>query len=121
MSSDHFITPPKDPVLRKRLEKKLQEYQTRMTGKGKQWELWHPELAHTHPDYRDACYKADVLKAVLESELPMDTHSLCKQLHARYGEEFDVSQFVNACGTIAAYCGDSLEVPTGGPGLPEVK
>src|SRR5262249_10209423 len=65
----HLIFPPTDQKLRAQLTLKLKEYEERIAGKGKPWEYWHPEQAHLFSeDYRDSCYKAYVLKAVLSSD-----------------------------------------------------
>jgi len=118
-----LLIPPQDKSLRKQLEGKLKEYEERKAGKGRQWEreATHPKLAHMlYPDYRDACYKADALSAVLKSETPVRTFDLSLKLRDKYAEDFDIRTFENACATVAYYLGNtnSLTVLNTGTGLP---
>jgi len=113
---------PADEGLLKQLRKKLQEYEKRKAGKGEVWEYQHPELAHKlHSGYRDACYKFDVLQAVLEAEIPVDTQQLSLTLAEKYGEDFDARRFCTACGVVAHYCGcsNAFAIIKGGAGLPK--
>ena len=115
---DHVLHPPKDQTLRKQLEAKLKEYQKRKRGVGKVWEFIHPELAHRlYPAYRDACYKEDVLSAILEAEKPLDTWQLFIQLAKKY-DNFNVDQFCNACAVVAHYLGEHPGPVVSGTGLP---
>ncbi len=122
MSDRPKITLPVDEELRVRLEKKFREYEWRKVGRGEEWEHMHPELAHKlFEAYRDACYKSDVLRAVLDSEQPVDTQALSLKLAEKYGEGFSVERFCIACEVIASYCGcgDESNPVRGGTGLPE--
>lgn len=117
-----LLFPPKDAELRKRLRAKLAEYQSRKDGKGEAWEYWHPEQAHIMaPAYRDACYKVDVLTAILSAAegSPIKTFDLNLELVKKYGQMFDVEKFNNACAVIAAYLDPSSAEAQGGTGLPE--
>lgn len=117
-----LLFPPKDEALRRRLQAKLVEYQFRKNGKGKPWEFWHPEQAHvTSRAYRDACYKVDVLTAVLDAQegQPINTFNLSGELYERYGQAFDIERFNNACGVISNYLGQTFYEQAGGTGLPE--
>ena len=117
-----LLFPPKDVNLKKRLEAKLAEYQSRKNGQGKPWEYWHPEQAHMmSAEYRDACYKFDVLSAVLSATggHPVNTFDLSLELVKRYGKSFDVEKFNNACGVIENYLGQASYEQSGGTGLPE--
>ena len=116
------LFPPKDAKLKIQLEAKLTEYQSRKNGKGEVWEYWHPEQAHMmSSDYRDACYKVDVLSAVLSAteEHPINTFDLSLELVKRYGKMFDVEKFNNACGVISNYLGQTNNEQNGGTGLPK--
>ena len=119
-----FIYPPKDEGLRKRLEAKLKEYESRKMGEGKPWETMHPELAYlTHASYRDARDKVDVLSAVLAAtaENPVNTWELSEKLHKQYNGALDVGSFSNACGVISNYLGQtSLPWRDPGTGLPKL-
>jgi len=120
----HFIVPPTDEKLRCRLALKLKEYLNRVVGKREDWEFMHPKLAHlTYSDYRDSCYKAYILEAVLKSNEPVDTWKLRRELHDRWNDAFNIFDFCNACGVIDKYCGNIPDQPflTGGtlPELPE--
>jgi hypothetical protein len=117
-----ILFPPKDPKLRRRLEAKLAEYQSRKNGKGGPWEYWHPEQAHmVSSAYRDACYKVDVLSAVLSAPEghPISTFDLSLELVKRYKGAFDVEKFKNACGVVSNYLGQTSYEQNGGTGLPE--
>ena len=116
------LFPPKDAKLRRRLEAKLTEYQLRKNGKGEPWEYWHPEQAHiVSAPYRDACYKVDILSAVLSAtdENPVKTFDLSLELAKRYGGAFDIEKFNNACGVVSNYLGQTSYEQHGGTGLPE--
>lgn len=121
MKMSHFIALPANARLRAQLVAKLPEYKGRRAGKGKDWEYTHPELAHKfYSGYRDACYKVEVLSAILSSRTPVDTHQLSLELAIKYGENFSLEQFSNACGVIASYCGGQTDGQIGGgTGLPE--
>ncbi len=109
MEANLRINPPADPLLRSRLDEKLQEYKGRIAGKGKKWESDPPEVAHKlYRSFRDACYKADILEAVLSSQSVLDTHKLSLEMQVKYGEDFMIEQFCSACQIIAYYCGDTV-------------
>lgn len=118
-----LIIPPTDEMLKKRLALKLKEYQERMAGKGRPWEYTHPELAHSlYEGYRDSCYKTYILKAVLESNEPVDAWKLSRELFAQWKSSFNFNDFCVACGVIDKYCGNlpADEPPIGGTGLPKL-
>jgi hypothetical protein len=120
-----FIYPPKDENLRKQLEAKLKEYESRKEGKGKAWETMHPELAyHAYASYRDARDKVDVLSAVLAAtaENPVNTWKLSEKLHKQYNGALDVGSFSNACGVMLNYLGQtSFPWRDPGTGLPKLE
>ncbi len=121
----HLIVPPTDEELKKRLALKLKEYQERIVGKEKPWEYWCFEQAHLFcVDYRDACYKAYILEAVLKSDAPIDAWKLCRELHEKFKDAFNLQDFCDACGVVDKYCGNLPDEPflrkgTGLPDLPE--
>ena len=117
-----LIVPPTDRTLKQRLALKLEEYQGRISGKGKPWEFQHPELAHgLYEAYRDACYKAYVLEAVLKSDKPVDAWKLSQEMFAQWKDTFNLKDFSVACGVIDKYCGNLPDEPVrGGTGLPEL-
>jgi hypothetical protein len=115
-----YITPPTDPILKTSLDTKLSEYEMRIKGKGKPWENMHPEAAHnTYPGFRDAYYKAYVMKAVINAKgQPVDAWKLSADLVAEHGITFNVDDFNNACGVVCCYCGNiPKEELQGGTGL----
>lgn len=117
-----LLFPPTDAELRRRLQAKLVEYQSRKDGKGEAWEYWHPEQAHMMSEgYRDACYKVDVLTAVLNAPegRPVRTFDLSQELAKRYGQMFDPQKFSNACAVIASYLDPTASEARGGTGLPK--
>ena len=120
LSKSPLLFPPKDAGLRGKLHAKLREYESRKRGVDKPWEYWHPEQAyHISEEYRDACYKVDVLSAVLSAtnEQPVNTFDLSLTLVEKYGKAFDVESFNNACGVISNYLGQTSYEMNGGTGL----
>lgn len=113
------IRKPGDIKLLARLEKKLLEYEQRKLGKDKPWAMQAPSLAHqTYSDHRDACYKFEVLKAVLQCNTTVDTFEVATELSKRYGKNFNAPEFIAAAKVIAGHCGDTKITLTGGTGLP---
>lgn len=127
LKESHLIIPPVDEELKKRLALKLEEYEIRIAGKGKPWEYWHPAKAHLLcEDYRDACYKAYILDAVLKSDVPVDIEPLLVELQGKWKDSFNLQNFCEACAVVDKYCGNLPDTPflnegTGLPELPEDK
>ena len=117
----HCIIPPTDETLKQQLALKLLEYQARKAEKRDPYK--HPELDHKiNQGYRDACYKAYVLEAVLKSSEPVDTWKLSLELHKEWKNAFDVDDFSKACAVIDKYCGNLPNEPfvRAGTGLPDL-
>ena len=117
-----YLELPGTETLRKQLALKLEEYHLRVVGKGQPWEYQHPEQAHMlHYDFRDACYKHDILKAVLEAKEPVSAWNLSLELKKRYKDHFAPDQFSNACEVITMYVTGKSDKPLlrPGTGLPK--
>ena len=119
-----YIVPPKDPNTLRRLALKLEEYQRRLVGKGKDWEYKHPDLARLSYDkYRHAEYGTIILKRLLNNNnpQPVNTWALSLELFEKWPDSFNAGEFNNICGVINYYCGNTPEtVPDGGTGLPRL-
>ena len=123
-SESPVLVPPTDPVLRRQLELKLDEYRARKAGKGCQWEYTHPGLAFSRfPGYRFVFYKVEVLTAVLAATGPVRTFDLSLELARKQGAEFDEQAFNNACGVVEMYLkgeGQMVLAVQRGTGLPKI-
>lgn len=97
---------PDDPILLKRLEKKLREYNTRKFDT-----FQHPELAMAvDSQYRDTTYKIEMLSAVLalENEEQLTLSGLAEKAFDEYGDELDPREYFAAYVVIAHYLGISV-------------
>lgn len=108
-----IIRLPEDPIRKKQLELKLEEYARR---------LEEGDDAYRHPELQlklgvDARYKHDVLERVLKNG-SLNTWEYSREL-GKAGT-FHASAFQTACAVIDEYCKTGGERCIGGTGLPEV-
>lgn len=120
MEDSHLIELPIDEDIKSRLLLKLEEYKKRVAGEGKPWKFQHPELVYrTYHGYRDACYKAYILEAILKANGSVDTWQVAKELATQWKGVFDPDTFCCACEVIVCYCENDLSGIKSGTGLPE--
>jgi hypothetical protein len=93
-----------NPQRRTQLERKLEEYKSRMGGYSP------PELQ------MDTVCKIEVLGRLLRAGT-VDVFQLEKELLVRFGTAFDRQAFWNACAVIADYCSTGGANLSGGTGL----
>lgn len=103
------LKPPKNDVVRARIEKKLAQYRARLLEV-----QHHPEMAiYISNKYRDSVHKIAVCEAVLSNRAEIQVVDLAVKQLESFGECFDDGEFFQAVGDIAAY----LETPFSGTEL----
>ncbi len=103
-SGDIILTPPTDYDLRVFLTGKLQEYEGRKVDPQAPWHD-QPDK-YSFRDYRDACYKRDIISAVLESSVPVSMDRLAFFLgrhYSHHGIDFSQEDFDTAVAVIQGY------------------